>query len=353
MDSCEYFPEPRNAYEVFMVEKYLKKIRPMSIHFELTSRCNLKCIHCLFTHDQCNEISTDEVYHILLQLKEIGVIYLSLSGGEMFVRKDMGEILDFLLEHRFVLTIYTNGTLLTNTLVDKIASLQPLSIEISVYGATAEVHDRITTVAGSFEKTISSIKVLRDAGVSVLFKGFLLKDNFHQRWQMIDLANETGVLYAFDFNVIPRVNGDMSNLSVGISIDQVKRIHEEVAKEGLILRNHVKIKVRDSQLPQGGRVVCNAGRINGCIGPSGDVFPCPVLRLPMGNLRERSFEEIWKTDKIDAIRNMAIDDLKICSNCPDLEYCNRCPGVAYLETGDYLGPAPLSVCSKTRALLAS
>ncbi|NVM20306.1 MAG: radical SAM protein [Desulfobacterales bacterium] len=353
MESCEYLPRPRDTYEAFMVEKYWRVNRPNSIHFELTNRCNLECIHCLFTKESTDELSTHETYEILLQLKKLGVFYLSLSGGEIFIRKDIGQILDFLLENRFLLNIYTNGTLLTNTLVDKIAILQPLRVEISVYGATAGIHDRITTVAGSFEKTIGSIKALRDAGVSVLFKGFLLKDNFHQRWQMIDLANEIRVLYAFDFNVIPRLNGNMSNLSVGISIDQVKRIHEEVAKEGLILRNHVKIKVRDSQLPQGGRVVCNAGRINGCIGPNGDVFPCPVLRLTMGNLIEKTFEEIWKTNEIDDIRDMTLDDLKICSVCPDLEYCNRCPGVAYLETGDYLGPAPLSVCSKTKALPAS
>ena len=353
MDNCDYLPQPQNKYEDFLIKKYWAKNRPNSIHFELTSRCNLRCIHCLFIKENENELSTSEIFEILLQLKELGVFYLSLSGGEPFIREDIGEILGFLLEHRFLLTIYSNGTLMSKPLIDKIKNLEPLNVEISVYGATSDIHDRITTVPGSFEKTITSIKELKSAGVPVIFKGFLLKDNFHQRWQMTELANKIGALYAFDFNLIPHVNGDTSNLSTGITTDQLRRIYQEVAEDGLILRNHMKIKSRDSQLPQGGRVVCNPGRTNGCIGPKGDVFPCPVLRLPMGNLLERTFKEIWDTEKIDTIRYMKLDDLDACSVCAALDYCNRCPGVAYLETGNYLGPAPYSVCSKYKALLGN
>jgi radical SAM protein with 4Fe4S-binding SPASM domain len=351
MDSCEYFPEPQNAYEAFIIDKYLKKIRPNTIHFELTERCNLRCIHCLYPKISNDELSTEEIYGILLQLKEIGVFNLALSGGEIFVRKDIQKILDFLLEHRFLLAIYTNGTLLTRSLIEKIAALNPTSVEISVYGATPEIHDRITTVPGSFQKTISTIQAFNDCGVNVIFKGFLLRDNFHQRWEMIALAHKIGVLYVFDFNLIPMVNGEKSNIWSGLTIEQIRKMYHEVAEDGLILRNNVALKSRESQLPQGGKVICNPGVINGCIGPNGEVFPCPVLRKPMGNLREKSLEDIWKTDKIDDIRYMKLEDLDSCPDCLLLEYCNRCPGVAYLETGDYLGPAPLSVCSKYKALV--
>jgi radical SAM protein with 4Fe4S-binding SPASM domain len=275
---------------------------------------------------------------------------LSLSGGEIFIRNDIGRILDFLTIHRFMLTLYTNGTLLNTSLIEKIAEVKPSVVEISVYGATDDVHDAITRHPGSFQKTIGSIKSLRDIGINVTFKGFLLKDNFQQRWQMIELANKLGGFYAFDFNLIPMETGDISNLSNGLTMEQIKKVYQEVFTEGLILRNNVKIKGQESQLPGGGNVVCNAGRINGCIGANGDVFPCPILRIKMGNLREKSFDEIWTTDKIDPLRYMTIGDLKECSNCSILKYCNRCPGVAYLETGDYLGSAPSAVCSKYRAL---
>jgi radical SAM protein with 4Fe4S-binding SPASM domain len=170
---------------------------------------------------------------------------------------------------------------------------------------------------------------------------------------MIELANRLGVLYAFDFNLIPMETGNINNLSVGLSIAQLKKIYQEVHADGLILRNNLIIKERESQLPKGGSVICNPGRINGCIASNGTVFPCPILRLPMGNLRERSFEEIWRTDKIDSLRYMAVTDLKECWACPTLEFCNRCPCVAYLETGNYLGPSPLAVCSKYKTLSQS
>ena len=339
-----------DSYEDFMTEKYWKKNRPQSMHFELTNLCNERCIHCLYTKDSSNELSAEEIQEILLQLEEIGVFYLSLSGGEIFVRKDIEDILDFLLEHRFLLTIYTNGTLLRRSSIERLKSLNPQSMEISVYGATAEVHDAITKVPGSFQKTISSIRTLKDAGLNTILKGFLLKDNFNQRRQMVDMAGELGVLHAMDFNLIPMEDGNISNLSTGLTYDQINRVYQEVATEGLILRNTIKIESSESQLPKGGSVVCNAGRINGCIGPNGDVYPCPILRVPIGNLREMPFDEIWNTGKIDAIRYMTIKDLKTCAGCPTLESCNRCPGVAYLETGDYLGPAPASVCNKYSTL---
>lgn len=350
MDTCEYKPNPINSYEDFMEEKYWKKNRPMSIHFELTQKCNLRCVHCLFIHDSRNELSTHEIYKILQQLRDLGVFSLSLSGGEIFMRKDIEEILDFLKVQRFVVTLYTNGTLLNRKLIDKISTLNPFSVEISIYGATADVHDAITRKTGSFQKTIESIKKLSEAHVPVIFKGFLLKDNFHQRWQMAELADSLGVLRAFDFNLIPMENGSISNLSTGLAIKQLRKIYQEVATEGLILRNNVNIKGRDSQLPKGGSVICNPGRINGCISSNGDVFPCPIVRIQMGNLKEKSFEEIWNTDIIDPLRHMKVEDMKDCSNCETLEYCNRCPGVAYLETGDYLGPAPSAVCSKYKSL---
>jgi AdoMet-dependent heme synthase len=350
MDTCEFKANRLNSYEDFMVERYWKKNRPMSIHFELTQRCNLRCIHCLFTHDSRDELTTDEVYGIMTHLKNLGVFNLSLSGGEIFTRPDIRDILDFLSRERFLVNLYTNGTLLTDFLIDSIVALKPSGIDVSVYGATEDVHDAITRIPGSFHRTLQGIRKLSEANMPVVFKGFLLKENFHQRWQMIELANTLGVLYSFDFNLIPMENGSINNLSTGLSIGQLKTIYREVDREGLILRNNVKLTGRDSQLPKGGSVICNPGRINGCIASNGDVFPCPTLRIPMGNLREMNFEEIWKTDKIDTLRYMKVEDLKTCSVCPTLGYCNRCPGVAYLETGDYLGPAPAAVCSKYKSL---
>jgi len=353
VDPCEFIkPASPDTYDDFVAEKYFKKNRPMSMHFELTQKCNLRCVHCLFTHGDADELTFDEIRSILKQLRDTGVFDLSLSGGEIFTRKDIGEILDHLTVHRFSVTLYTNGTLLDPALISKIAGLRPESVDISVYGSTPEVHDSITRAPGSFQKTMESIKGLKQAAVPVLFKGFLLKDNFHQRREMIELAKQLGVPHSFDFNLIPMENGNVGNLATGLTMEQLRQVYEEVNSDGLVLRNNVIIVDRKSQLPGGGTVVCNPGRINGCIGSHGEVFPCPLLRISMGNIREQSFEKIWSTDKIDAVRYMKLSDLKTCSSCPILEHCNRCPGMAYLETGDYLGPAPSSVCVKYKGLSA-
>jgi len=351
MDACEQKIDLMKTFDGFMNEKYWARNRPINIHFELTQKCNLRCVHCLFTHETRDELTTSEILSILTQLRNLGVISLSLSGGEMFTRKDISEILTFLTKDRFLLTLYTNGTLLDDAHIAGISALKPFRVEISVYGATPDIHDSITKVPGSFQKTIRSIKAISDAGVAVVFKGFILKNNFHQRLQMTELANRIGVDYAFDFNLMPMESGNLDNLAAGITIDQMRRIYHEVNDEGFIMRNNVKIKTRDSQLPKGGNVICNPGRISGCISSTGDVMPCPTLRIPMGNLKKQSFQEIWSTNAIDSLRYMTLDDLKTCTTCPTLEHCNRCPGVAYLETGDYLGPSPKAVCSKYKSLI--
>lgn len=351
MDTCEHGHDRVKTFDGFINDKYWARNRPINIHFELTQRCNLRCVHCLFTHDVGDELKTDEILFILDQLRRLGVLCVSLSGGEIFTRRDIDDILAYLTQERFLLTLYTNGTLIDDRLLDMIASLKPFRVEISVYGATPDVHDAVTKVPGSFRKTTRSIRALSETGVPVIFKGFLLKHNFHERRCMIELANQIGVEYAFDFNLMPMENGGLDNLEAGLSIDQIRSIYREVNYEDLILRNSVKIKTRDSQLPKGGNVICNPGRISGCISSTGDVFPCPTLRIPMGNLRTRSFEEIWNTNTFDSVRYMKLEDLNMCPTCPALEYCNRCPGVAYLETGDYLGPSPNAVCSKYTSLI--
>jgi radical SAM protein with 4Fe4S-binding SPASM domain len=351
MDTCEHTIDLMKTFDGYMNEKYWAMNRPINIHFELTQRCNLRCVHCLFTHEVTDELATEEIISIIGQLRRLGVISLSLSGGELFTRRDVGDILTFLTKERFLLTLYTNGTLINSSLLDTVLALKPFRVEISVYGATPDVHDAVTNVPGSFQKTIHSMKNLSESGIPVIFKGFLLKQNYHQRYQMIKLARQMNVEYAFDFNLMPMENGSLENLAAGLSINQIRSIYDEVNNEELMLRNTVKIKSRDSQLPKGGNVICNPGRISGCISSTGDVYPCPTLRLPMGNLREQRFEEIWRTDKIDSLRYMRLEDLKSCSRCSILEYCNRCPGVAYLETGDYLGPSPNAVCRKYRALI--
>ena len=240
--------------------------------------------------------------------------------------------------------------MLNAPLVEKIVVLNPLSVEISIYGSTEVVHGSVTNVPGSFKKTIKNLELLKNSGVTVIFKGFLHRDNFHQRWQIVELAKRLGGLYSVDFNLIPMLNGDLNNLSVGLSIDQIKAIYKEVENKGLVLRNNVKIISRETQLPKGGSVVCQPARINGCVASDGIVYLCPILRVPMGDIREKDFETIWRTEKVDSIRNMKLGDLKSCSQCSILEYCDRCPGIAYIETGNYLGPAPRTVCSKYKAL---
>ena len=328
-----------------VVNKCVERYIPYSVMFELTYRCNLNCRHCFIVKDgNINELSTEEVKNIIDQLVEIGTFFLAFTGGEIFMRDDLFEIAWHAKRKGFLLTFMTNGTLITPEKVEEIRKMKPVKFEFSLYGATAKTHDYITRVKGSFERTVEAIKRLVECGIDVTIKTVLMNLNVKEREEMEALAEELGAHPRINPGLAPRRDGSLEPLKYDLSFEEMMEYLPEDYDE--VMLSYLSEKSKDIS----DRFICKAGKAGCCISPDGTVYPCVMMPIPVGNLREKSFKEIWHTQpskELKRLRNLTAHDLTTCPSCDLAPFCIRCPGVVYLETGDIVGASP-SACKYAR-----
>jgi len=320
--------------------KCMEKNIPFAVQFELTYKCNLSCKHCYRVHEKRGEFSYRDICALIDKLQEMGTFYLVFTGGEPLVRSDFFQIAEYARKKGFLLILMTNGTLITAEEADKIAALKFLGIEISLLGATPTTHDSITRVPGSFTKTIRAIKLLKARNLQVLTKTTLMRLNVSEYQAIQSLAGRLGVHSKVGPWVVPRRDGSREPLKYQLSLDDM-RLH---------LRNDLEIGcLLGVDEAHSGPMICKAGRVLCGISPYGDLFPCLLMPLKLGNLRENSLDRIWNSsnDELRRIRSVTQSDLKTCCVCDVAAFCSRCPGVAYTETGELLAPSP-SACQLAR-----
>jgi radical SAM protein with 4Fe4S-binding SPASM domain len=308
---------------------------PGEIHLELTHRCNLKCFHCYLEcysdEPRPRELSTEEVAGILDQLFEMGVYYVTFSGGEPFCRPDIFEIMGHARQRGLFFGIMTNGTTITEPVADRIKELGTMAVDVSLYGATAASHEFVTRVPGSFAKAVGAIKLLRERKLRVRIKTTLMRCNVEEHKRIESIAGELGASYAPDPLLFPKVGRPGSAAATRMGDEQARRLITE-RDWHLIPDEGVECNLRS-------HLICGAARTRCAVSPQGDVFPCTMWRIPLGSLREKSFGEIWLGEPAGRIRAIECGDLEACSSCELVSYCARCPGMVHMENGGILGPS--------------
>src|SRR5213083_924540 len=127
-----------------LIARTVRMHLPLSVHFDLTYRCNERCVHCYLDHEDHGEMTTAEIKDLLHQMADAGVFFLILSGGEIFLRKDLFEIVEHARELSFSVKLKTNAVMIRKAKAERIAALGVESVQISVYSHKADVHDAIT-----------------------------------------------------------------------------------------------------------------------------------------------------------------------------------------------------------------
>src|SRR6266568_8946927 len=176
-----------------MNQKALELGVPISVHLDVTYRCNERCVHCYLDHDDHGEMTTAEIKDVLDQLAEAGVFFITFSGGEVLMRRDFFEIVEYARHLMFNVKIKTNAVMIHEEEARRIRELGVDTIQISVYSHRPEVHDAITKLPGSFVRTIKAIKFMRDQGLNVTIANVLMTWNVHDSDGLQKLAAELGV----------------------------------------------------------------------------------------------------------------------------------------------------------------
>src|ERR1700739_3433424 len=176
-----------------MSAKALKFGIPLSVQLDLTYRCNERCVHCYLDHEDHGEMTTSEIRDLLDQLSDACVFFVTLSGGEILMRRDFFEILEYARARDFCVKLKTNAVLIRQKEAERMRDLAVESIQISIYSHRPEVHDAITLVPGSLKRSIDAIRFLKSQGLKVIIANVLMTRNMQDYPSVRALAAELAV----------------------------------------------------------------------------------------------------------------------------------------------------------------
>lgn len=330
-----------------MTRKALRLNIPLSVQLDLTYRCNERCVHCYLDHDDKGEMTTAEIKRLLEEMAEAGVFILTLSGGEIFLRKDLFEILEHARRRlTFCVKLKTNAILIREREAARIRDLGVESIQISIYSHRPEVHDAITLIPGSLKRSLDAIRFLKSQGLRVIMANVLMIQNVGDYAGVRALAAELGVECTLDPTITPMMDGDRSVLNLGVDREALRQVFRDGALVGDVDEFcAVAEKPGDDELNSR---PCSAGHTTCYVSPYGDVFPCVQFPLPTGNVRRQRFLDIWRhSEQMNDVRSIRMHDLTTCTSCTHIGNCTRCPGLAYME-GNMRGPSSQD-CEKSFA----
>jgi AdoMet-dependent heme synthase len=326
--------------------KALRLNVPLAVQLDITYRCNERCVHCYLDHHDHGEMTTTEILRLIDEMAEAGVLTLTLSGGEIFLRKDFFEIVEHARRLSFCVKLKTNALLIGEREAARLRDLAVQEIQVSIYSHRQEVHDAITLVPGSLNRSLSAIRFLKAQELKVVMANVLMRQNKNDYVGVQDLADEIGVDFTLDPTITPMMDGDRSILGLGADAHTLRDVFRDSAVVGDI-DEFCAIPSDRGEVDLDSRP-CSAGHTTCYISPYGDVFPCVQFPLPTGNVRRERFVDIWRhSSQMNEVRSIRLKDLPTCSSCSHAGACTRCPGLAYME-GNMRGPSSQD-CEKSFA----
>lgn len=312
---------------------------PITVLFELTYKCNHKCVHCFIVPDkQKQELSTNQIFSVIDQLYKMGTFYIHFTGGEIFMREDIFDILFYAKEKGFKISILTNGSLIDENIADEIAKLSPRRIEISILGSSQEVFDSITKVPGSFEKVYRGIRLLKDRNQKLVLKTCLMRQNLDEWAEMKNLSEELNIRLRYNPAISPKLNGDKEPLKYRVSPYKVESLRREIYSH-LFERCEQKGVFSESSSRDTNKLFnCDVGKTEFTISPYGLMRPCVYITSPQYDIINGTVKEEW--DKIVEWEKSITPgpDYK-CDTCDVVDHCFWCPARGFLEENS------LSACS--------
>ncbi len=330
----ESFEESR-AYRRLMLHA-IKNLVPLNVLLELTFDCNLNCICCYNVKQKDRLLSVTEYDQLFRDLRNAGTFLVTLTGGEPLMRHDFFDILEIVRKHGFALRIFTNGTLLDEEKVIRIKEFSPVGIELSIWGSNPELNDKLMGKPGAFEKILNAASLLKKHGIITTVKTTVCSENHLDFTGIKKVVEDIGVEFRYSLLLSLKTDGDTGNQAHRMTEEQMKafyKLHDTVYDATDFERDLIDDQVlrENSELPE---YMCLAG-ISSCkIDPFGEVNPCVDIPVSAGNIRLKSFDEIWRKGAVmEELRNLRMKDALECFGCKYIDHCHRCPGMALLEGG--------------------
>ncbi|MDP1621162.1 MAG: PqqD family peptide modification chaperone [Bacteroidales bacterium] len=315
----------------FLYEEFHKEPRIFGLQIEVSSRCNERCIHCYIPNskkDDGGDMALSLILQVLDEAKEMGTLQVTLSGGELFLHKDIAAILHHARKNDFVISILSNLALLTDKHIALLKEINPSLVQVSLYSMNADEHDAITQVKGSFNKTKNSIERLVAADIPLQISCPVMKLNRKSYKDVLIFANKLRTKAYTDFIMMAQADLSTNNLAQRINLDESKDLlHDmlEFDQDYLDTTLNQEPKSRDiekfKKMP-----VCGVGVDNICLTANGDYYPCAGWQgMIVGNAYKESLKSIWEnSEQLKQLRTISNGSFPDCVICEARDYCAMC-----------------------------
>jgi AdoMet-dependent heme synthase len=306
-------------------------VLPSSVLIEVCYTCNENCVHCCLDRHIKLGLTLTQYSSLFDQMVQAGTFYIILTGGEPFTRPDFMEIVESARKRRLAVTIFTNGTLITDEQIFRLKELYVDEVHVSIYSADSTIHDSISRVLGSFAKSIETIKKMLASGITVRIKCPLMNMTADGVDNIKKLGKELGVDVQYTLAITAKNNGDSDPHKCRLTRHQLFRL---LSDPDIVTQGSEPVHVSENL----DCIPCETVFNGGAIDPDGNVYVCNQWPVIGGNILETPLLEIWRNSpEFKRIRKIQLKDLNMCKSCHLFQYCTRCPGLAQLEDGDVLG----------------
>lgn len=319
-DVTEYVGADNCSKDLFSPNDFLK-----SIHIEIASECNERCVHCYIPHSEKNKsISDDLFYRIIEEGRELNIINVILSGGEPLLHKDIIPFLQRCRELDLSVNVLTNLTLLTDDIVDEMKKNPLISVQTSLYSIDPEIHDLITLKKGSCEKTKNGILKLISVGIPVQISCPIMKQNKNSFYDVvkwgakynIGVATEPVIFAAYD-----HTNGNLTNR---LEIEEIGDVIDKMMSDGYA--DSMRRQAKEKEAQKADYPVCSICRFNLCVSAQGNAFPCVGWQTNViADLNHQSVSDVWESsNEVKELRKIKRSRFPKCVDCEDRGYCTVC-----------------------------
>lgn len=315
----------------FFYEEFHKTPQIFGLQIEVSSRCNERCIHCYIPNakkDEGQDMKLETILRVMDEAKEMGTLQVTLSGGELFMHKEIGDILRHARKNDFIISILSNLVLLTNKHIQLLKEVNPSLVQVSLYSMKAEEHDAITLVKGSFDKTKNAIERLVAADIPVQISCPVMKLNRKSYKDVLVYANKLRTKAYTDFIMMAQADHDVNNLAQRISLDETAELLTDMLQfDQDYLDTTLQQEPKSLDIEKYKKSpVCGVGVDNICLTSNGDYYPCAGWQgMILGNAYKQSLKDIWEnSEQIKELRKITNASFPECIICEARDYCAMC-----------------------------
>ncbi len=312
------------------------------IQFELTSSCNERCIHCYIPNARKSvgqNMDYKDFCSVIDQFVEMGGIHVGLSGGECLTHKNILKIIEYCRKKDLIITILSNLIALQDEHIPFLKQANIAHIQTSLYSMDEAIHDKITTIKGSWRKTKSGIEKLVAANIPVQISCPLMNANKDCFVDVLKYAESLHTIATTDYIIMAESNQDTDNLSHRLSVNDVgkaiRSVLEYKRQNGELFQDDDSPKGSNHKEIVKSLPACGAAMNSICVLSSGEVCACPGWNgMVCGNIHKQSLKQIWEhSEQLKQIRKITKGDFPQCLACEAHDYCTFCLVRNFNESG--------------------